>query len=234
MRPSEVDVLAVEHLLRRAALVVVEDDLLVLHFPVVGQDASVGVLPVEEVELLALALPLPLYDETAVADPVELLEREGLNLVLLVADLHLRPSRLPPHLLIEGIATLGTDVELLGVGGDHFNDVFAVGAAVCTEDPDLQTEVLHQIEEAAQGLGLHETDVGVAVAVLQVDDVAAYRHHAGTVAEEMLVSELASYFSASMNWWSKSTSYSPPRTNWPVASNSSTSRRFSVSAVLKS
>ena len=66
VRPPEVVVLAVEHLLCHAALVVVEDDLLVRHVPVVGQDAAVCVLPVEEVELLSLALPLPLPDEAQV------------------------------------------------------------------------------------------------------------------------------------------------------------------------
>ena len=187
--PSEIVVLPVEHLLCRATFVVVEDDLLVRHVPVVGQDAAVGVLPVKEVELLALALalPLPLHHEAAVADVIELLEREGLHLVFLVANLHGGPSRRPLHLLIECLVTLCPDVELLRVLHDHLHDILAVGSAVGTEAPGLQAETFHQLEEATQGLGLHEADVGVAVPVLQVDDVPTYRHHAGAVAQEVLV-----------------------------------------------
>ena len=102
VRPAEVVVLPVEDLLRRPALVVVEDDLYVPLVPVVGQYAAVGILPVEEVELLALSLPLPLHDEAAVADTLELLEGEGLHLVLLVVYLHLGPARLPLHLTHRG------------------------------------------------------------------------------------------------------------------------------------
>ena len=61
VRPSEVVVLAVEHLFCRSSLVVVQYDFLVGHVPVVGQYAAVCILAVEEVKLLALLLTLPLY-----------------------------------------------------------------------------------------------------------------------------------------------------------------------------
>ena len=43
----------------------------------------------------------------------------------------------------------------------------------------------------------------------------------------------ASYFSVSMNWWSKSTSYPSPSFNCPVDNRQFRSNVFSLSAVLK-
>ena len=95
VRPSEVVVLAVEHLFCRSSLVVVQYDFLVGHVPVVGQYAAVCILAVEEVNLLALLLTLPLYDETAVLHVLETLEGEGLYVIALEADFHGGPTRLP-------------------------------------------------------------------------------------------------------------------------------------------
>ena len=44
----------------------------------------------------------------------------------------------------------------------------------------------------------------------------------------------APYFSVSMNWWSKSTSYISPFLRYPIESKALISRELSVSAVLKS
>ena len=95
MRPSEVVILAVEDLLCSSSLVVVQYDFLVGHVPVVGQYAAVCILAVEEVKLLALLLTLPLYDETAVLHVLETLEGERSYIILLVANLHGGPARLP-------------------------------------------------------------------------------------------------------------------------------------------
>ena len=83
MRPSEVVVLAVEDLLCRTPLVVVQYDFLVCHAPVVGQYTAVCVLAVENVKLLSLLLALPLHDEAAMLHVLETLEGERLRVVLL-------------------------------------------------------------------------------------------------------------------------------------------------------
>ena len=101
MCPSEVVVLAVEDLLCRTPLVVVQYDFLVCHAPVVSQYASVCVLAVEDVKLLALLLALPLYDEAAVLHVLETLEGERLHVALLESYLHRSPACQPLHLLIQ-------------------------------------------------------------------------------------------------------------------------------------
>ena len=112
VRPSEVVVLAVEHLFCRSSLVVVQYDFLVGHVPVVGQYAAVCILAVEEVKLLALLPALPLYDETAVLHVLETLEGEGLYIIVLETNLHGGPTRLPLDFLVQACISLGTDVEL--------------------------------------------------------------------------------------------------------------------------
>ena len=166
MCPSEVVVLAVEDLLCRAPLVVVQYDFLVVQVPVVGQYAAVCVLAVEEVELLALLLALPLYDEAAVLHVLEALEGERLHIVLLEANLYCSPARLLLHLLVQAFISLGTYVELVSMLHDHLHDVLAIGAAVGTETSDMNAERPHHLEETAVGLCLHEAHVGVPPSVL--------------------------------------------------------------------
>ena len=91
---------------------------------------------------------------------------------------------------IEDLVTLGTYVELFRVLHDHLHDILTVGTPVGTETPEFQVKVLHHLKEAAQGLGLYEADVGVAVPVLYIGNQAAYGHHAGAVSKEVLVGAL--------------------------------------------
>ena len=190
VRPTEVVGLHVEHLFRGTAVVVVQHDALVVLVPVVGQYAAVGVLPVEEVQLLAFPDALPLHHAAAVLHAVEALEGERLQLALLESYLGLGPTRLAGHLAVEALTALGADVELVCVLRHDLHDVLAVGAAVGAEAADADAQRLHQPEEAAQRLGLHEAHVGVPVGVLHIDDQSADGHHARTIAVEVLVGAL--------------------------------------------
>ena len=74
---------------------------------------------------------------------------------------------------------------------DHFHDVLAIGAAVCTETPDMNAEQAHHLEETAVSLCLHEAHVTVAVAILQIGNQPADGEHAWAVAVKTLVGALA-------------------------------------------
>ena len=82
------------------------------------------------------------------------------------------------------------DIELAGVLHDYLHDVLAIGAAVGAETADADAQTLHQLEEAAQRLGLHEAHIRVAVSILHIDNQPADSHHTWSVAVEVLVGEL--------------------------------------------
>ena len=74
---------------------------------------------------------------------------------------------------------------------DRFHDVLAIGAAVGTETPDMNSERPHHLEEAAVGLCLHEAHVGIAVTVLQIGNQPTDGEHARAVAVKAFVGALA-------------------------------------------
>ena len=187
VRPSEVIVLNVKVFLALSALVVEEDDILIAHLPVVGDDGPVDVYGAEHVGhgLPVLLLGRALYDK-AVYGAVHLVAERS-ELTLLAVDLCAFPCLVLPELLVPRRAAAGPDVEMLASRFDGSDDLLREGAAVGAEilDYDAQ-DLLRPVHYAGERIRLVEPDVGAAVTVLASDQDAAYARPSGEVAEVLL------------------------------------------------
>ena len=78
-------------------------------------------------------------------------------------------------------------------------------------------------------------NICVAITILNANNQVANNRYIRAIIGKLLVCVgFASYFSVSMNWWSKSTSYISPSFSWPDANIQLSSKVLRVSAVLKS
>ena len=190
--PSEAVAHVVEDSLLAAAQVVELHDVRRRRPEVVGEYAAVGVLTLPEVGL-SVDAPLPLDDE-AVGLALPFLHKDGVDFVPDAVDLRLLPSPQREDAGVERFAAAGTDVEVRAVLLDFGHYLLGTRPAVGAEAPDADASGLEPGEDAAQGVLLPESHVGVAVAVLDADGQVADDGHGRPVAGEVLVGRLCVVF----------------------------------------
>ena len=183
--PAEAVAHVVEDALLAAAQVVELHDVHCRGPEVVGEYAAVGVLALPEVGLSVNA-PLPLDDE-AVGLALPFLHEDGVDFVRDAVDLHLLPPPQREDAGVERLAAVGPDVEVRAVPLDFGHYLLGTRPAVGAEAPDADSPGLEPREDAVQGVLLAEAHVGVAVAVLDIDNPVANDINTGSVAEELLV-----------------------------------------------
>ena len=176
--PSETIVHVIEDALLSSAEVIELDNLSYGRLVVVGQDAAVCVFSFPEVKLTVHPFPPLNHKPVCLAFP--LLYKNGIPLKLNAVDFSPLPASESEEVIVERTTAVGTDIEGLAVGGNLFHD--------------LKIVLFKPFEESLQRVLLMETDVCVAVAVLNADNQISNNRHTWSITKELLVCMLCIIF----------------------------------------
>ena len=190
--PSETIVHVIEDALLSSAEVIELDNLSYGRLVVVGQDAAVCVFSFLEVKLTVHPFPPLNHKPVCLAFP--LLYKNGIQLKLNAVDFSPLPASESEEVIVERTTAVGTDIEGLAVGGNLFHDLFRARAAISSETIDNKIVLFKPFEESLQRVLLMETDVCVAVAVLNADNQISNNRHTWSITKELLVCMLCIIF----------------------------------------
>ena len=190
--PSETIVHVIEDALLSSAEVIELDNLSYGRLVVVGQDAAVCVFSFPEVKLTVHPFPPLNHKPVCLAFP--LLYKNGIQLKLNAVDFSPLPASESEEVIVERTTAVGTDIEGLAVGGTLFHDLFRARAAISSETIDNKIVLFKPFEESLQRVLLMETDVCVAVAVLNADNQISNNRHTWSITKELLVCMLCIIF----------------------------------------
>lgn len=122
------------------------------------------------------------------------LYKNGIQLKLNAVDFSPLPASESEEVIVERTTAVGTDIEGLAVGGNLFHDLFRARAAISSETIDNKIVLFKPFEESLQRVLLMETDVCVAVAVLNADNQISNNRHTWSITKELLVCMLCIIF----------------------------------------
>ena len=122
--------------------------------------------------------------------PFPFLDENGGQLKLNAAQFHFLPTSEGKDVIVERTASVSTDIEGLAVFSNLFHYLFRTRAAISSETVDNKLVLFKPFKEPLQRVLLVETDICVAVAVLNADNQVANNRHARAITKELLVCRL--------------------------------------------
>ena len=164
------------------------DNLFLGRLVVICKDAAVGVFSFPQVEFAVY--PLLSLNHKTVCLPFPFLDENGGQLKLNTAQFHFLPTSEGKDVIVERTASVGTDIEGLAVFSNLFHYLFRTRAAISSETVDNKLVLFKPFKEPLQRVLLVETDICVAVAVLNADNQVANNCHARAITKELLVCRL--------------------------------------------
>ena len=209
------------------------DNLFLGRLVVICKDAAVGVFSFPQVEFAVY--PLLSLNHKTVCLPFPFLDENGGQLKLNAAQFHFLPTSECKDVIVERTASVGTDIEGLAVFSNLFHYLFRTRAAISSETVDNKLVLFKPFKEPLQRVLLVETDICVAVAVLNADNQVANNCHARAITKELLVCRLCIILLTLFQLVRcKHTIEPSPSFSCPVDNRQLRSSVFSLSAVLKS
>ena len=183
--PTESVVHIVKDAFLAAAQIVEFNNIPCRRMVVVGQDTAVSLFAFPQIEF-AICTPLPLNDKT-VTPAIPFLDENGVEFEPDAVDLLRPPSPKSEDVIIERAASVCADVEVFAMSLYLTDDFLRAGTAVGPEAIYAYVLGFQRGAESLMGVCLMKAHVGVAVAILDIDNLVTDDIHAGSVAEELLV-----------------------------------------------